>query len=39
MYDYIAIITGIMIFGIFLYILVTDGWKIIGYFIKKFFYK
>ena len=39
MYDYIAIITGIIIICIFLYILVTDGWKIISYFIKRLFYK
>ena len=36
MYDYVAIIAGIFIICIFLFIVITDGWKILNYFIKKF---
>ena len=36
MYDYIAIIAGILIICIFIYILISDGWKILKHIIKKY---
>jgi len=36
MYDYLAIIAGIFIICIFIFIVITDGWKILNFLIKKF---
>jgi len=36
MYDYIAIIAGILIIFIFIYLVISDGWKILKYIIKKY---
>jgi len=39
MYDFIAIIAGILIICIFIYVVITDGWKILNYIIKKYLSK
>ena len=39
MYDVIAIIIGILIISLFVYVVITDGWKILNILIKKIFDK
>lgn len=39
MYDLVAIIAGMLIICIFIYVVITDGWKIFNYIIKKYFLK
>ncbi len=39
MYDFIAIFSGILIISIFIYVIITDGWKILNYIIKKYLSK
>ena len=39
MYDFIAIIAGILIICVFIYVLIIDGWKILNYIIKEYLSK
>ena len=39
MYDIISIVIGLLIIGLFMYVMITDGWKIVNILIKKLFSK